>query len=805
MARWHSNCCGTGCSAVHYFRAGRPLYCALLCGLLGAWNLGTSSCAPSPVWVGPLADFYQDAKCANVGIHDLSLAACQQLCAHTTPPPPNGCDAVNWGPDPTGKTAGGCVLRACTTEGDKLHPDAPSVHDIHGYYCNGTRASCAATPSAQPSWLGGQFGNVRFEFNTTGSNSSAAAVAVPWRRRDQLPGPTHSAMLVTCANGQHVADALGSRTRTRLHLAFSPSCGPGTYHLYFLIPGSTAPLPSPCGPQATCPSGENGGCCSPGSNGTLRGFEEGIFLNGATPAFTADVQAGNTTPATLNPPAGTSEQQCIPHSRSAFGSYTEMEAVASPEEVSAMLVRHGNASNGGLLIFPEDAAHEIRMLSYIPARWVQLGPSAVLRLQAQPSEYLSFQLGLFASTHDVQNISVRFEPKGAVLQAAAFRCVSCGGVDWHGHNFTKPALGVASSKVLPLWMGLMLPRSAAGQLRGRIYLSYCSTAQPALQTQTIELQVDVPIGSIEIADRGDHNMSKRTRLRWLDSDRAQDDDPAEPYAPIVLQKQSGGAVANLSILGRSLVVSSSNCGLPTRIRSWGAEVLAHPLQLVLGQHGKWNPVAGAELRFGKISTGVVSWQAECITADGSYHMMTSCTLEAEGSLDVKLSVTPLRGAGVLSNATLSIDFTNSNQTSQFKMGFGELGSVLSAPLGWRWNDLLPKRSSMIWVGGGTAGMRLSLKGESLSSTPVLEPGQCCCNLQSFVVLTKPRLKRHVKRNALDFTVNSKSRDLQEVAELEVAEVALAWTPHAECCYRCQHRIALASCMQEQRVELLHCS
>jgi hypothetical protein len=258
----------------------------------------------------------------------------------------------------------------------------------------------------------------------------------------------------------------------------------------------------------------------------------------------------------------------------------------------------------------------------------------------------------------------------------------------------------------------MLPHSAAGQLGGQIHLSYRSTALPSVQTQSIELKVDVPIGSVPIADYGDQNMSKRTRLRWLDSDRAQDDAPAKPYEPIVLHKQSGGTVATLNILGRSVTISSSNCGLPTRIQSWGAEVLAQPIGLVMGQHGDWNPLAGEVLLFSKTSAGIVRWQAQCATVDGSFHMLTSCTLEAEGSLDVKLSVTPLQnGSGpVLSNATLSLDFTQSNQTSAFKMGFGELGSPLGEPLRWRWNDQLPKRNSMIWVGGGSAGLRLSLKG-----------------------------------------------------------------------------------------------
>ena len=742
-------------------RTRRPMLLALL--LLGGGGRGATSAAAilrsarwCP-WVGPLANFYLDAKCANVGIHYVDLPTCQTLCAKDSSPPPFGCDAVNWGPDATGKTPGGCVLRACKSEAFKLHPDGPSVHDIHGYYCNGTRAECGGSPMPpgpsppSPPWLGGSFGDARWEFSTTSASNSTipAILTIPWRRRDQLPGPGHSAFLVTCSSGRRVDSALAlARNRTSLTLAFSPTCGAGAYHLYFLVPGSSVPLPSPCGPHATCPSGMNGGCCSPGSNATLRGFEPGGSLNSATVSFRAAVQAGETTPAVLAPRAGPVH---LPHSRNAFAEFTEMEAVASAGHVGTMLSRHrahrssdgggggggssdGNdSSDGGLLIFPEDATHEIRMLSYIPHRWAESGPRSSLALRAQRREYVSFQLGLFASEGAVENVRVRFEEdpthQQLLTSAAAFKCITCGGVDHHGNSFTKTELGVVAGGVLPLWLGVMVPEDSAAQLQFRIHVSYdlvstsASTAEvsPLPLSQTIAVAIDVATDSPPIADNGDQNMSKRTRLRWLDSIRAQDDAPAEPYTPIrvVIGRRDDDSVS-LSILGRSLTVASSSCGLPTSIDSWGAELLASPIGLTLSGHGGWKPVAGGTtLNFTKTSSGIVSWQAECVTADGVFSLMTTCTLEAEGFLDVKLSVSATRAnsttieeedeSTVLSNATLAIDFTNTNRTSRYSMGFGFLGSLLS-PLEWRWDDLLPKRSSMIWVGGGTGGMRVSLKG-----------------------------------------------------------------------------------------------
>ena len=66
------------------------------------------------------------------------------------------------------------------------------------------------------------------------------------------------------------------------------------------------------------------------------------------------------------------------------------------------------------------------------------------------------------------NISVAFKSGG--IDAAAFRCTSCGGGDHHGQPFTKHA---PADRVLPLWLGLILPSDAkAGALSGSIAVSY---------------------------------------------------------------------------------------------------------------------------------------------------------------------------------------------------------------------------------------------------------------------------------------------------------------------------------------------
>ena len=546
-------------------------------------------------------------------------------------------------------------------------------------------------------------GDARVPLNVSAATPAVVA-RVAWRRRDLLPGPTRGALVIACApqhgNAQVSDVAIISRNRTHAVLAFAPSCGAGTYYLYFLLPGSTTPLPSPCGAGAKCPSGRNGGCCPPGSNSTLRGFLEGGALNGASQNFSHAARSWASLP---HATAGPIE------SRGHFARSTEMEAVASPDEQQAMMRRaaQADATHRSVLIFPEDAAHEVRMFNdFIPLRWAERGPSAALALRAQPGEYLSFQLGLLA-TADVTNITVAFESSS--LPAEAFRCTSCGGVSQHGERFSK-ALSLKAGRVMPLWLGVMLPPTAAGTITANLTVRYVAAGAVEEQAVALSASVSGPV----IADHGDQDMAKRTRLRWLDSARAQDDEPAPPYTPIVVSAappDSPSDASTLKILGRAITVSSASCGLPQSLSAWGAEILAAGQAMSFDLEGEqWSPAA--PLRFTKRSAGIVAWRASCRSQ--RFQLETTVSLEAEGSLDVTLGLTAKADTTLL-NASLRVPYRDSDAVSKYMTGLGLLGesrSKVTPPAGllWKWTENMPKRNSMVWVGGGTGGLRVSLKG-----------------------------------------------------------------------------------------------
>ena len=398
----------------------------------------------------PLPKYFGDAECLSLNILDVNLTACQAACDASDAP---RCTAVNWGADPSGKTQG-CVLNRLRSAW--LHEPGqlpaldlavslryPRLLRRSAVQRQRTRAAAAAAHRSGRRVLRDQ----RL-YRGRGPSGGGVAAARP------AAGPLLGEVVVTCPGGSSTAYALAvdaivvNRSRTHAAVAFNASCGAGAYRLR-ILPGSLVPLPSPCGAAAKWPSGMNGGCCSPGSNNTLRGYRQGVTLNGARAGFAAAVAAGGGVAAVVGPKTATSAY---------FAGSTEME------EVAAM---RANASADDLLLFPEDAEHEVRMLEHVPLRWVQRRLRSSLQLQALPNQCSPFSVSIFALAA-ATNISVAFKSGG--IDAAAFRCTSCGGGDHHGQPFTKHA---PADRVLPLWLGLILPSDAkAGALSGSIAVSY---------------------------------------------------------------------------------------------------------------------------------------------------------------------------------------------------------------------------------------------------------------------------------------------------------------------------------------------
>jgi hypothetical protein len=531
----------------------------------------------------------------------------------------------------------------------------------------------ADVPYALGTWDADTLGNHRAVLQVE-SSGDATVATIPWRRRDPSP-ELKNVLVYDERTGQRIPNVLvRTVTREAGTIVFQPTSGVGRYFVYYLQNAGSGRSNYP---KVTYPP----------------------FENTAAPAWaTAHPTSGD---AGL-PAAKVVEFQAIDE----LNSFFPMEVIATADEVRQLLAAHASAS---YLLFPEDRRFPIKMTDDLPLRWIRAGVGGPFTGSAERGEFYAFQVGLFAARAAIANVDVRFSafrgPGGtATIPATAARCINTGGRDWTGKPFTKQ-VAVPAGKVQALWMGVQVPETAApGVYRGSV------TVAPAGQKPTT-IPVTLTISSTVIASAGDNEPARHSRLRWLDSTLALDDDLVKPYTPVEL------ANSTVSILGRSLVVGRH--GLPDRIQSrfseemtemlpTGRDVLAGPVRLVVDGTDpslrSWN---GQGATFTTRAPGVVAWTAA--STAGPLTMNTRAQMESDGSVEFEVAVRATRQTEV-SDIRLEIPIARS--VARYMMGLNLKGGHRPATYEWKWN--IENNQDSAWIGDVNAGVQFTLKDDKYS-------------------------------------------------------------------------------------------
>ncbi len=173
------------------------------------------------------------------------------------------------------------------------------------------------------------------------------------------------------------------------------------------------------------------------------------------------------------------------------------------------------------------------------------------------------------------------------------RCINTGGTDWNGEPLRK-TVAVPAGKVQALWCGVQVPAAA----KPGLYEGGITVSAAGLPPQSVRLALTVGPGLR--ADGGDDEPARMSRLRWLDSRLAMDDDVVRPFTPLVVSDRT------VACLGRSLTVGRD--GFPAAIRSFfspdvtrltesAKDVLAGPMALIVEGCGRTSAgVAGGAVR-----------------------------------------------------------------------------------------------------------------------------------------------------------------------------------------------------------------
>lgn len=517
-------------------------------------------------------------------------------------------------------------------------------------------------------WNADQLGNQRYTVQVD-KPADAVRVTIPWHRRDH--DPQNVAIIVMAPDGSSVRDVARLHIdQTSGELVFRAKQA-GTYAVYYqpYITSGSANYPTVVYRKPENTADPN-------------------WMQQHDLADSARVQA--------LPQARVTGYQAVDD----FDAYTDMERIASPDELQHLLKANPDRQ---WLLFPETREHPIRMFTQIPERWAQRGAGGSLVDHALRGEYLSFQVGMWtarAAAHDVHVVFSELRgPDGAVIPVSRLTCFNLSGVDDEGKPFAD-RLDIAQGRVQPLWMGLDIPADVKpGVYRGTMAISSDGVA-PRQVPLTITVDPGVAV------DHGDNDPFKLTRLRWLNSKLGQDYSLVRPFTAVTIHG------ARLNILGRQVQLASN--GLPAQIDSYFDErmtgiaktplpLLAAPMQLLVqdatGTHAlssEGQPAVQVD------GPGQVHWRVH--GQAGPLRSDIWASLEMDGTLTYHINLTATR-ATTLQDIRLHLPLNE--KMARYELGLGRTGSPVPAQFAWKWN--VQNNQDGAWIGTVNGGLEFHLR------------------------------------------------------------------------------------------------
>jgi len=389
-------------------------------------------------------------------------------------------------------------------------------------------------------------------------------------------------------------------------------------------------------------------------------------------------------------------------SRTLHDSFYPMEIIATAAEVDEMIDKHGQ---DGYLLFPEDRKYPIRMNHFLPYRWVGRAGNSEFQAEARKNEYYSFQIGLFAFREKLENVKIIFSDlkgtKNAVIPHTRFESIHLNGRDWLGREIVKK-ISVERGQVKPVWISIDVPETATPDTYTGM-ISICPENQ-----REKRIRLTMVINDSIAVDRGDGEPWRHSRLRWLNSQIALDDEIVKPFIP--LEKQGN----TIHCLGRSVTVQRNGylssvksyfSPSVTRLNGSAREILYKPVSFeVYRDHRpvEWRlkkPV------FTKQTAAAIEW--EFVNQAAPLRLEGKARMEFDGRIEYQVELssdeTMLLDDVVL---TIPMDAT----VAKYAMGMQLKGGLRPDQHSWKWNA--DRNQDNIWIGDVNAGLQLQLKGDN---------------------------------------------------------------------------------------------
>ncbi len=375
-------------------------------------------------------------------------------------------------------------------------------------------------------------------------------------------------------------------------------------------------------------------------------------------------------------------------SRTRFDYFTPMGLIATEAEVAKLREKYSQNP----VVFPEDRAFPIRLRKQLPAKWGLEGEAKEdFTGHAARNEYYTWQLGLWAAQEELKGVKLvfsDFKSADASIPASEFTCFNQEGVDWDGSILDIP-VNVSQDAVQALWCGVQIPRdAAAGCYEGTV-----TVTGKNFPSQRIAVKLNV--GTDLLEDKGDGDLWRHSRLRWLNSQIGVDNKPVAPYA-------------DMSVKGNEILLSSKTLtlqdnGLIAQVTADGKKLLASPILFKLSSPTQSIAWSKPYLHITQQDTGLITWTSSS-RAEG-LELRCDARAEYDGYINFKLTLKSEQDIE-LSNAELAVNY--SPYASSYFMGLGYSGGATPKSHVWKWDG----PSDSCWTGGEKLGAHLELRGGS---------------------------------------------------------------------------------------------
>ncbi len=503
------------------------------------------------------------------------------------------------------------------------------------------------------------FGNHRAVIEVSKA-SELVVLDLYWRRHDPDP-QKRMFLIIDAATGDTIKNIYRySVTKERCRLAFGPVKKAGTYYFYYL----------PYVVQTDWGF----------YNTEYPGPEKSLSAQWVNTSGVGDMSRYKSFPA-----AKVVEFQ----SRSAFDSFYPMEVIALAAEKKSLMAKFPSE----YLVFPEDREFPVRMKDEIPQRWILKGPSDKFTGDACRNEYYAFQLAVYASKKGIDDVKIEFSDLSSgstLIPASALTCFNTGGTDPYGKQFVK-RVDVEAGYVQPFWIGIDIPEAiTAGTFKGKV------TIKPENAAARI-VDLEIKVNERMLADRGDNEPWRHSRLRWLNSTLGIDDKPVKPYSPF-------GFLGENSYRLTDKILTMDDGGMPGSVKVVETELLKSPVEFIVESEKEIEQFSLPEdVTLLKNEPGVLSgsWRSY----SSNIEMKGVGIIESDGYINYKLILTAINDINL---KDIRLEIPVSEQVAAYMMGMGLPGTTVPEKHSAGWSG--PYDS--FWIGNTQAGIWCELRGGS---------------------------------------------------------------------------------------------